>query len=77
MSVKTGRDPLLGWNSALAGMPARIRGSAAYILGKRFLNIHKKPKPAADLFRIARDEKLGGESVRKLAQAELDHLKTK
>ncbi|MBM4034856.1 MAG: serine/threonine protein kinase [Planctomycetes bacterium] len=71
-----GTTNFLGWAGLAPSLEPKSRGPLAYLLGRRYLRLGK-PKEAADFFRTALADAAPDSPLRRLAQAELDRLKTK
>jgi hypothetical protein len=73
-----GGNGVLGWQGVAGTLDPSVRGPLAYVLGHRYLRVLNRPaKEAVPFFRTARDDAPPDSPLRRLAQAELDRLKTK
>jgi tetratricopeptide (TPR) repeat protein len=71
-----GTSNFLGWGGVAGKLEPSFRGPMAYVMGHRFLRLNKQ-KEAVTFFRTALDDAPANSPLRRLAQAEIDRLKTK
>jgi WD40 repeat protein/tetratricopeptide (TPR) repeat protein/predicted Ser/Thr protein kinase len=72
-----GTSGVLGWGSLAPSLPRAKRGPLAYVFGQRYARVLHKPAEAASFFRTALADAGSDERLRRLAQKELDRLKTR
>jgi WD40 repeat protein/tetratricopeptide (TPR) repeat protein/predicted Ser/Thr protein kinase len=71
-----GNPGLFGWASVRDKLPPAVRGPGAYLLGKRYWHVLKKPaRVVRPFFQTALKDAPPNSVLRRLAQEELDRLK--
>ena len=68
-----GTTSLLGWGGVAPSLNPKLRGSLAYVFGRRLLRL-KQPTEARELLRQAAAEAPTESSLRRLAEAQLRAL---
>jgi tetratricopeptide (TPR) repeat protein len=71
-----GTTNLLGWGGLRLSLDPGVRGPLAYVLGHRYRQLQKLPE-ATEFFKQALADAPEPSALRKMAQAELDHMKGK
>jgi len=78
LTWERGSTGFLGWTTSQKNLDPKVRGQVAYLLGHRFLHLPgKTPKDAIPFFKQALQDAAHHPTLQRLAQAELDRLKSK